>query len=201
MNETTQLEFVKELPNIRKRLLECDPCLIIPFRDATVKWEEIVKSPYVALIGAIIGQKISYTRARKIRGNVYQQFGINFTPVEIESASDTTFRQCGLSENKVAIVRRVNSHLRSEKLKLTTSDEIRGLISITGIGPWTIKTVLLTSMLDLTVFPESDLFIKKKMRKLYNLDHLPTKGEIQEKVKLWNPYQGIVAWYLWRWFS
>jgi 3-methyladenine DNA glycosylase/8-oxoguanine DNA glycosylase len=45
---------------------------------------------------------------------------------------------------------------------------------VKGIGSWTIETTILTSFLDWDIFPSGDLFIRKKIQKLYNLNKTPT---------------------------
>lgn len=59
--------------DIKRILCERDPHLTILFKESQPNWSELIKTPYVAVIGAIIGQKIKYTTARSIRSNLYIQ--------------------------------------------------------------------------------------------------------------------------------
>ena len=77
--------------------------------------------------------------------------------------------------------------------------EINSLINCKGIGPWTIKTVLLTSMMDPDIFPETDKFLEQKISKLYNIK--ATKRTVLNISSRWTPYKSVVTWYLWRWFD
>lgn len=42
-------------------------------------WNNIFRTPYVALIGAIVGQRISYQHARSLRGMIFTALGTHFT--------------------------------------------------------------------------------------------------------------------------
>lgn len=170
------------------------------FNESTPNWLEIIKSPYTALIGAIIGQKIKYTKARKIRGNLYSLLGSNFKPTDIDSVTDQQLQSCEISQASIVIIRHTNTFIKTNNLDLNKPSEITRLIAIHGIGEWTIKTTLLTSFLDLSVFPYDDIFIRNNIQRLYNLSKRPSPKEVELITKKWYPYQSIVCWYLWRWF-
>ena len=193
--------FDQRLQHILTYLCQRDPKLIWLFASIEVDWPSIIKPPYVALIGAIAGQKISFVAARKIRRNLYQLLGTAFSPSDIDALSDSSLSQLGLSTNNLNTIRKLNLYLRAQKLTLTSAEEIHQLIKVPGIGPWTVNTTLLTSMLDWSSFPPSDAFILKRLAKLYALPQVPKASQIEVLCQRWAPYQGVVAWYLWRWFD
>lgn len=184
------------MQNITKHLLQQDPTLQTVF--SAVDFEKAVKfrPPYVALLGAIIGQRISYQQARSLRGQLYKACGEDFHWSTIQK-ENLSF----LPVHVLAIITNVNSYLKEKpKDYLDNKDNIRSLQSIKGIGPWTIDTTLLSCGLDLDIFPTGDLFINKRIRKLYNLEKNPTPKQIELMSNKWKPYRGYVAWYFWRWF-
>ena len=159
------------------------------------------KPPYVALIGAVIGQIIRYTDAKRIRGNLYKQFGDKFTIEDIENATEEIWAKIGLDINKMDIIKRINDFINNTNNKMENALDIKRLRSVKGVGDWTIETTLLTSMLEWDVFPARDVFIRKKMQKLYNLKKRPTEKEALYMAEKWSPYRSVVTWYLWRWFD
>ena len=73
--------------------------------------------------------------------------------------------------------------------------EIRNLlISLKGIGPWTIDMFLIFSKHDLNIFPKGDLAVINVIKSLYGVDSINDIESIAEK---WHPYQSIATLYLW----
>ena len=188
--------------NVIQQLLEADPPLQSVFtyvKNSNNPFANLPKPPYVALIGAIIGQIIRYNEAKRIRGNLYKHFGNNFTRDDIENATDETWIKIGLDPSKIGIINRTNEYLETTNNQLATIEEIQDLKNIKGIGDWTIETVLLTSMLDWDIFPARDVFLRKKIQKLYKLKKRPTEKETKIIAEKWKPYRSVVTWYMWRW--
>ncbi len=192
--------FFQVLPGILWNLQQRDPLLSKLFQTVRIDWKQIIKSPYVALIGAIVGQKIRYQRARSIRGKLYQKFTVNFTILDIERVSDSALQECGVNRQGITTILEANSFMLRHHLRMTSAEDLRKLEKVSGIGPWTINAAILTSMKDWTIFPENDYFIKKRIQRLYQMDKIPTKKELQIRFQSWDPWQGIVCWFLWRWF-
>ena len=192
--------FFQVLPAILQTLQQRDPFLSKLFQTVEIDWKRIIKTPYVALIGAIIGQKIRYQTARSIRGRLYQKFTIHFTISDLEGVSNSILQGYGISQKGIDTIREVNSFILKHHLQMSSAEDLRKLEGVPGIGPWTINAAILTSMQDWTIFPENDYFIKKRIQKLYQMNRMPTKKELEIRFQSWAPYSGIVCWYLWRWF-
>lgn len=186
---------------IQQTLIKSDPKLMILFK--TVKPEvfaSVFKSPYVALLGVLVGQIISYTQARKIRRAIYQRWGTYFDLNTIEAVSDNELLILGLSETKIKLIRRVNSFLLENKIIL--HQDWNKLKEIKGIGEWTILSARLTSQNEsnLDLFPCGDYFLRQRVKRLYQLDKIPSIKEMRTISQKWSPYRSIVCWWLWRWF-
>lgn len=188
-------------PNILDYLSVIDPPLHDLFNKiGPESFIGISKTPYVALVGAVIGQIIRYTTAKSVRSNLYRICGTDFQPTVIDRLTVDQWNCIGLSLDKVEVLLRINQYLRNNNIQLTTAEDIRSLSAVKGIGNWTISTAILTSFLDIDEFPAGDLFIRKRIKKLYNLSKVPTISETKKLSERWRPYRSIVAWYLWRWF-
>ena len=78
---------------------------------------------------------------------------------------------------------------------INDSKEIRNLlISLKGIGPWTIDMFLIFSKHDLNIFPKGDLAVINVIKSLYGVDSI---NDIESIAKKWHPYQSIATLYLW----
>lgn len=181
-----------QLTKVKEYLIDQDPKLkeIFDTIDASgFKLHTVIKEPYTALLGAIIGQKISYINARKLRGELYKRYSI-LTPFEIEK-EDLSF----LGINTARIIKDVTRYIIQNNVDLNTQEGIRTLTQVSGIGPWTIDTTLLTCLKNWDLFPEGDKFLQKRLERLYGRSY-----DINEIIKKWAPYRSVVTWYLWRWF-
>jgi 3-methyladenine DNA glycosylase/8-oxoguanine DNA glycosylase len=181
-----------QLQVLKSEILLKDPKLIPVFNkvdESGFQLFSVIKEPYPALIGAIIGQKIRYEQAKNLRSLLYSKFTTYFTPDQIYNG-DLSF----LPNDKVKIIRDVTEYILANDLTLT-KENIEKLDVVKGIGIWTIQTTLLTCLYDFDVFPLDDKFIQVRMKRIYGND-------VNMKVvsEVWAPYRSLVTWYLWRWF-
>ena len=141
-------------------------------------------------MGAIIGQKISYTAARSLRSKLYSRYGSEISPIMLKG-QDLSF----LGTIPATIIRDVTDYIIINNVDLNTEEGIRSLINVSGIGSWTIDTTLLTCLKNWDLFPLGDKFLQARMKRLYgngyNANNISTN---------WIPYRSVVTWYLWRWF-
>ncbi len=187
---------------IHNYLISVDPSLQIVFTQVGIdSFDGLPKPPYVALIGAVIGQIIRYTQAKSVRSNLYRLCGSNFDTHTIASLSRDQWREIGLTSDKLNIIYKLNNYIVDNNIELNTVEDIQKLKRVEGIGDWTIETTILTSFLDWDTFPSGDLFVRKKIKKLYNLPKIPTIKQVKDISERWLPYRSIVTWYLWRWFD
>jgi DNA-3-methyladenine glycosylase II len=212
-----KIKIIPDLSDILEILENKDPILKIVFKSIgylplfSNDISAYNKSVYVSLIGAIIGQLISFKQARKIRSNLYSLSGDNFDLKSIDDLSGNKLESLGISKDKIRIIRDVNKYL-SKILILRKKDHgyawegkditvkiLKQLkANVLGIGEWTTETVYLTSFLTskgLDIFPMKDVFIKKRIKELYGITK---KKDIEALTQKWKPYRGIVTWYLWR---
>jgi DNA-3-methyladenine glycosylase II len=146
-------------------------------------------------IGIIIGQKIRFTTARKIRSNLYTITSYNFTPQDILNLTSTQMSEIGINGVKQIIIDVatyfINNNITYRNL---TKEEINGLTEIKGIGNWTIMTAIIEYGIDLDLFPIGDVHVNKNLLILYKVE----KKDIIDWAKQWSPYKSVIFWYLWK---
>ncbi len=201
MLTTNQVLSALTNSDIKNYLIAVDPVLQKVFEQVDIKsFDSLPKTPYVSLIGAIIGQIIRYEQAKSIRSNLYRTCGNSFDISTISQLTLNDWNNIGMDKSKVSVINCVNQYIVDHQLNLYNIEHIRSLKNVAGIGEWTIANTILTSFLDWDTFPCGDLFIRKRIKKLYNLNKIPTIREVRELSLKWKPYRTIVAWYFWRWF-
>ncbi len=156
-----------------------------------------------ALIFQVIGQQLSVAATRRILRRVQDLFGGKLpTPAEILAAAPDDLHRTGLSRRKVATLRAgaeefVVGRLSDEQLRHLSDEEIEArLTAIPGIGPWTVQGFLIIALDRQDVVLPGDLALRKSIRRLYGMDHLPSQQEVLQLSERWRPYRSLATSYL-----
>ena len=70
------------------------------------------------------------------------------------------------------------------------------LTAIPGIGPWTVQGFLIVALNRPDVVLPGDLALRKSIRRVYALGHLPTPAEVLQLAERWRPYRSLATAYL-----
>jgi DNA-3-methyladenine glycosylase II len=156
-----------------------------------------------ALLFQVIGQQLSVAATRGILRRVQDLFGGKLpTPAEILAAAPEDLHRTGLSRRKVATLRAVAEEfvacrLSDEQLRHLSDEEIEArLTAIPGIGPWTVQGFLIIALDRQDVVLPGDLALRKSIRRLYGMDHLPSQQEVLQLSEPWRPYRSLATSYL-----
>lgn len=161
------------------------------------------RSLFSLLIGAIVGQRIRFTKARQLRGRIYTALGTDsFSLAQLNTyLASHQLTELGLNQSQIDTIDRVLQYLENHQL-LSISDLEQLQTQITGIGPWTIRNVKIMWSLsqdqqspsEADYLLTEDLIIRRGLERLYN-------DKVTQLAQTWQPYNGIVTWYLWKEFS
>lgn len=160
----------------------------------------IHKPSFAALMGAVLGQRISYRQARKLRGILYRVMNcVDFTPQDL--LEYTALAQVIPDTAKCDLMYRLATYCHTHPEALCDNAKLDALIQqIPGVGLWTKETFKLVTFRDWDVFPAGDLFLRERVRRLLELKRRPTIAETKKIAERWAPHRSVVALYLWRWF-
>jgi DNA-3-methyladenine glycosylase II len=67
---------------------------------------------------------------------------------------------------------------------------------VPGIGPWTAQGALIIALGREDVVLAGDLALRKAVRTVYVLDHLPAEEEVLGIAENWRPYRSLATAYL-----
>jgi DNA-3-methyladenine glycosylase II len=160
--------------------------------------------PYKSLVKAIIYQQLS----GKAASTIYKRF-LNLYPSKHPTESQListelhVLRSVGLSNRKSEYIKTIAKFFTENKISIKdfekmSDEEIRKqLITIKGIGHWTIDIFLMFTLNRLDVFPVLDLGIKKGFAKFFELKNMPSEKFMIKKANKWKPFQSIAAHYFW----
>jgi 3-methyladenine DNA glycosylase/8-oxoguanine DNA glycosylase len=164
-------------------------------------------SPYESLLEAIVYQSISGKAAAKIFSRI-QALGANGTcptPAEILSANTRTLRAAGLSHAKIAAVKDLSQKTieglvptLEEAHQLSDKELVDRLISVRGIGAWTVEMFLIFRLGRPDVLPIHDYGVQKGFAITYRKRRIPKPKELAKFGERWKPYRTVASWFLWR---
>lgn len=164
----------------------------------------LTKNPYQSLVEAIITQQLSGKAADSISTRFRAIYGRFPKPADVMETSDAKLRKAGLSYMKVSYIKDLSKKVESKEIRLaymknlTDEEIIVQLTQVKGIGRWTAEMFLIFSLGRLDVLPVGDLGLKKGIQKLYSLEKLPEKEQMERIAEKWKPYRSVATWYLWR---
>lgn len=75
---------------------------------------------------------------------------------------------------------------------------IERLVSLRGVGQWTVEMLLIFTLGRLDVFPCDDYGVKSGVRSAYGWRSVPGRRGLLEAAEPWRPYRSVASWYLWR---
>jgi DNA-3-methyladenine glycosylase II len=155
------------------------------------------------LLFQIIGQQLWVAATRAILSRLESLFGGRLpTPREFLEVDSERVHAAGLSRRKVETMRAlaqafVDGDLYDDAFVLTSDANIEAKLTvIPGIGPWTVNGFLLIALDRPDAFPAGDLALRRAVKRLYGLDHLPRESELLAVAERWRPYRSLAAAYL-----
>src|SRR5271170_1425754 len=168
------------------------------------------QTPYDALLESICHQSISGKAAATIFARV-KALGSNGrapTPEEMLRLRKPALRKAGLSGAKILAMKdlakkTIEGVVPTLDRALEMSDEelIERLVSVRGIGAWSVEMFLIFRLGRPDVLPIHDLGVKKGWSVAYGKKHMPRPAELLAFGERWRPYRTIASWYMWRAFE
>ncbi|HJW74205.1 MAG TPA: DNA-3-methyladenine glycosylase 2 family protein [Thermoleophilia bacterium] len=194
------------MPSARETLRRADPVLarLMEAHSAIDLWAWRARWPrdrFALLVRSIVGQQISTSAASAIFARLDDLLASDFSAHGMARRSDEQLRGVGLSRAKLASLRDLSQHilvgtLEIDRLEGLPDDEVRRqLTAVRGIGPWTAELFLLVLGRD-DALPAADVGLRRAMRAVYRLDHLPSTAEVETIGEAWRPYRSLAAAYL-----
>ena len=166
-----------------------------------------VSRPFDALAESIAYQQLSGKAAATIWGRVRALFPKKkyLDPKLVLATPDEKLRAAGLSRSKVAALKdlaakTIDGTLPSGRALARMSDEeiIERLITVRGIGRWTVEMLLLFDLGRPDIWPVADYGVRKGFAKTFGKRKLPNPKQLMKLGEKWRPYRSAAAWYFWR---
>jgi DNA-3-methyladenine glycosylase II len=171
---------------------------------------ESIDSPYEALMESITYQSISGKAAATIFARI-KALGTNGrapTPQEMLKLRPQKLRKAGLSGAKVLAMKDLAQKTidgvvptLEQAQKMSDEELVERLVSVRGIGAWTVEMFLIFRLGRPDVLPIHDLGVKKGWSVTYGKKRMPKPKELLAFGERWRPYRTLASWYMWRAFE
>ena len=164
------------------------------------------REPYEALVRAIAYQQLTAKAGDAMLDRLKALSSTPFpAPAEIAALDAGELRACGFSAAKTATIQAIAQGVldglvptRAAADRMDDEALIARLVSIKGVGRWTVEMLLMYSLERMDVLPADDFGVREGYRVLKSLPDQPKPRALRELAQAWSPYQTVAAWYLWR---
>jgi DNA-3-methyladenine glycosylase II len=182
----------------RRHVEAIGPCLLQP---------KPAREPYEALVRAVAYQQLHAKAGDAILGRLLALFPERTfpSPEQLLTLGIDSLRVCGFSANKAATLMGIaeatlNGVVPDYPTALVLNDEalIERLVSLRGVGRWTVEMLLIYSLERPDILPADDFGVREGYRRLKGLAQAPTRRQMIDLGQPWRPWRTVAAWYLWR---
>jgi DNA-3-methyladenine glycosylase II len=165
------------------------------------------REPYEALIRAVAYQQLHSLAADAIVARFLDMYPKNLfpSPTKLLATPIDDFRACGFSVRKINTIRHIAEGAlsgvvpsRSIAEQMADDELIDRLVTLPGIGRWTVEMLLIYTLQRMNILPADDFGIREGYRFLKSLEIAPNRKEMERAGLPCSPYRTVASWYLWR---
>jgi len=160
---------------------------------------------FETLVHIILEQQVSLASALSALNKLKERVG-ELTPARLLLLTDEEMRACYCSRQKITYIKYLaeallSGHIKLNELEHLPNDAIRAqLITLKGIGHWTIDVYLMFVLQRADIFPIGDLAAVNAMKKVKHLPASTTKDELVIIAAGWQPYRTVATMLLWHFY-
>lgn len=157
---------------------------------------------FATLVKIILEQQVSLSSAQAAF-NRLSELVRPLTPEGLLQLDDATLKACGFSRQKTGYARGLAQDILSGKLDLNAlgnmdDESVRAaLMRVKGIGVWSADIYLLMALKRADIWPRGDLALAQSMRRVKELQAIPSQEEMGEISRAWQPWRAVAARFLW----
>ena len=161
------------------------------------------KNQFDTLVGIVISQFISTKAADSIFKNIRENFNSDYlNEKHFQNLNIEEIKKLGLSRNKAKTIKQISDLYLNENIKdlldLNDKQLNQTLLSIFGIGPWSLNMFEIFCIGKLDVFSSKDAGLRLAMNNS-GMIKPNSNWEMYDKYStIWSPYKSIACLHLWK---
>ncbi|MFY7846396.1 DNA-3-methyladenine glycosylase family protein [Chryseobacterium gambrini] len=163
------------------------------------------ENTFETLVHIILEQQVSLASALAALHKLKEKI-TEITPEKILSLTDAEMRECYVSRQKNTYIKSLANSMLERKINLEkfqkmSDEKIREtLISLKGIGNWTIDIYLMLALQRTDIFPIGDLAAVNALIKIKRLPPKISREEIITISEEWKPLRSVATMILWHYY-
>ena len=160
---------------------------------------------FETLVHIILEQQVSLASALSALNKLRERIP-EVTPGNVLLLSDAELKACYFSRQKTAYVRYLAESLVTNKVDLQAfpflpDEEVRStLISLKGIGNWTVDVYLIFVLQRADIFPLGDLAAINALKRVKRLPKDSHREALLPLIDRWKPHRTIATMLLWHYY-
>jgi len=172
-------------------------------RNGHIVFKPETKNQFDSLVGIVIAQFISTKAANSISHKIRENFRSEFlNPEHFKQLSINEIKKLGLSTNKAKTIKELsNLYLNKYFEDLTKLDENKlndKLLSVFGIGPWSVNMFEIFCIGKLDIFSSKDAGLRLAMENFDMVKPGSNWGAYDKYSERWSPFRTIASIHLWK---
>lgn len=159
---------------------------------------------FESLVSIVISQQLGTKAADSIFVRVKGACGGRLTPESVLKVTPAKLRKAGLSGAKTKTLKEIAKAVRSNSLDLISlkrvpeTEAAERLMSIWGLGPWSVEMFMMFSLGREDVFSAGDLGLVRAIETIYGLPKNAPHPSLLSIAEKWSPYRTYACLLLWR---
>ena len=157
---------------------------------------------FPTLVRIILEQQVSLAAALSLYRRLFRHLG-GMTAAGVRAMGEAGLRAFGLTRQKARYchglaVRVLDGSLDLSAVAALPDDDGRAvLLSVPGLGPWSVDIYYLMALRRPDVWPQGDLALAAALRDVKRMSGLPGRESQQEIAARWSPWRSVAARLLW----
>jgi DNA-3-methyladenine glycosylase II len=157
---------------------------------------------FATLIRIILEQQVSLTAAKSLYRRLVGRLG-EMTAQNMCAMGEAGLREFGLTRQKARYCHGLAARIVEGSLDLSAVAALPDpagrsiLLSVPGLGPWSVDIYYLMALRRPDVWPEGDLALASALREVKRMRALPSRENQRAIAALWSPWRSVAARLLW----
>ncbi len=168
-----------------------------------IVFKPVKKNQFDTLVGIVISQFISTKAANSIFINIRENFNSEYlNEKQFQNLTIEQIKKLGLSKNKAKTIKELSDLFLNQSVndlsKLNQKDLNESLISIFGIGPWSVNMFEIFCIGKLDVFSSKDAGLRLAMNNFGMIEVESDWNKYDKYAEKWSPFKSIACLHLWK---
>ncbi len=194
MNFSKEEKYLIEKDNKLKKIIN---------KNGPILYKPLKKYQFHTLVEIVVAQFISTAAANSIFNNIKRFFNTKYlNECHFQNMEVDKIKKLGISTNKAKTIKELSNLFLNKNIEDLTKleDDIlhEKLLSIFGIGPWSVNMFEIFCIGKLDVFTSKDAGLRLAMNKAKLVSSGSDWENYDYYAKKWSPYRSIACLHLWK---